>query len=285
MFGSETKALLAHPEISRSLDQNGLARYLFYEYIPAPNTIWQGMKKLPAAHLLVWEDGRSEPSCYWQAPTPKTREIPPFEEAAERFWGDFVGAVARHRRSDVPLGVFLSGGIDSSSVAAALREIEPAKNIHTFSIGFDDLSFDESEHARFVARFLGTNHHERTFSFETALELLPEVAGWLDEPFGDASILPTHLLCRFAREEVTVVLGGDGADELLAGYPTFSIERLAIIQSFAGFGACPGGKSGAGVAGRSQEFQPQLQTQAISSRRRGRVAPGASALARLVFGP
>ena len=100
----------------------------------------------------------------------------------------------------MPLGVFLSGGVDSSSVAAALCELEPARDVRTFSIGFEDPSFDESGHARAVARHLGTDHHERTFSAETVYELLPEVAGWLDEPFGDASILPTHLLSRFARE-------------------------------------------------------------------------------------
>ena len=127
----------------------------------------------------------------------------------------------------MPLGVFLSGGVDSSSVAAALTELEPAAGVRTFSIGFDDPSFDEGAWARAVARHLGTDHHERTFSAATVLDLLPEVASWLDEPFGDASILPTHLLSRFAREEVTVVLGGDGADELLAGYPTFAAERAA----------------------------------------------------------
>ena len=127
----------------------------------------------------------------------------------------------------MPIGVFLSGGVDSSSVAAALCEVEPAQSVRTFSIGFEDPSFDESGHARAVARHLGTDHHERTFSVKTAYDLLPEVAAWLDEPFGDASILPTHLLSRFAREQVKVVLGGDGADELLAGYPTFKAERAA----------------------------------------------------------
>jgi asparagine synthase (glutamine-hydrolysing) len=114
-------------------------------------------------------------------------------------------------------------------VAAALCEIEPAATVHTFSIGFEDPSFDESAHARAVAEFLGTDHHERTFSVERVMELLPHVVGWLDEPFGDASILPTHLLSRFAREHVTVALGGDGADELMAGYPTFEAERAARI--------------------------------------------------------
>jgi asparagine synthase (glutamine-hydrolysing) len=227
-FGSEPKAVLAHPLIGRELDLGGLARYLFYEYVPAPHSIWRSMRKLPRAHVLVWEPGATRVSQYWEPPSPSADQ-PEFEASAERFWVDFRSSVARHRRSDVPLGVFLSGGVDSSSVAAALCEVEPARGVRTFSIGFEDASFDESRHARAVARHLGTHHHERTFSIATAYELLPQVAGWLDEPFGDASILPTHLLSRFAREEVTVVLGGDGADELLAGYPTFAAERAAAI--------------------------------------------------------
>lgn len=229
VFGSEPKAVLEHPRIVKGVDPDSLARYLFYEYVPAPHSIWAGLKKLPAAHFLTFEEGRSELGRYWSPTVPSSRDAPAFAEAAERFWSEFRASVARHRRSDVELGVFLSGGIDSSSVAAALREVEPSKPIHTFSMGFDDPSFDESGHAESVARRLGTDHHRAIFSVEAALEVLPEVTAGLDEPFGDASILPTHLLCRFARERVKVVLGGDGADELLAGYPTFSIERASAI--------------------------------------------------------
>ncbi|MDG3007224.1 asparagine synthase (glutamine-hydrolyzing) [Paludisphaera mucosa] len=229
-FGSEPKALLKHPDVPRALDPDGLARYLFYEYVPAPYSIWRGVRKLPRGHVLTWEDGRVEVSRFFPRPgDPRDPSPPPFEEAASRFWGSFRNSVARHRRSDVPLGVFLSGGVDSSSVAAALCEVEPAASVHTFSIGFEDPSFDESGHARAVAKLLGTDHHERTFSVEQVLELLPQVAAWLDEPFGDASVLPTHLLSRFAREHVTVALGGDGADELIAGYPTFEAERAARL--------------------------------------------------------
>jgi asparagine synthase (glutamine-hydrolysing) len=227
-FASEPKALLAHPQVDRSLDRGGLVRYLFYEYVPAPYSIWRSMLKLPRAHLLVWESGAFQIRPYWES-RPSRPAVIDFGATAEQFWERFRASVARHRRSDVPLGVFLSGGVDSSSVAAALCEVEPARDVRTFSIGFEDPSFDESRHSRAVARHLGTDHHERTFSIATAYELLPEVTRWLDEPFGDASILPTHLLSRFAREEVKVVLGGDGADELLAGYPTFLAERAAGI--------------------------------------------------------
>lgn len=227
VFASEPKALLQHPHVPRALDPAGLARYLFYEYIPAPGSIWEGVKKLPRAHILIWENGEARIERYWAPVAAEIDRSIDFDACAERFWGDFRSAVARHRRSDVPLGVFLSGGIDSSCVAAALCEIEPAAGIHTFSIGFDDPSFDESSYAREVAEHLGTDHHEQSFSVDTLRELLPEVVGWLDEPFGDASILPTHLLCRFARDDATVCLGGDGSDELLAGYPTFAAERAA----------------------------------------------------------
>ena len=186
------------------------------------------MKKLPPGFTLIWESGKTTIAPYWTSPEPEATSEP-FEAAATRFWSEFVEAVGRHRRSDVPLGVFLSGGVDSSSVAAAVAEWQSASTIRTFSIGFDDPTFDESHHARAVAAQLGTDHRERRFSADDVLRLLPEVGGWLDEPFGDASILPTHLLSRFAREEVTVALGGDGADELLAGYPTFEAERASAL--------------------------------------------------------
>ncbi len=235
VFGSEPKALLAHPSLSRNLNPDSLARYLFYEYLPAPFSIWSGIEKLPAGSTLIWEAGKIRITEHWISPEPDADD-PNLVTSPSDFWDEFRAAVGRHRRSDVPLGVFLSGGIDSSSVAAALAELEDPAGIHTFSIGFDDPSFDESGYARAVAKHLGTTHHERTFSVDDVLNFLPDVATWLDEPLGDASILPTYLLSRFAREEVTVALGGDGADELLAGYPTFKAEEyLAVYQRLPAF--------------------------------------------------
>ena len=133
--------------------------------------------------------------------------------------------------ADVPLGVFLSGGVDSSSVAASVVRQRTAANVKTFSIGFEEKSYDESSMARLVAQHLGTEHHERIFTADAMRDVLPRVAAVLDEPFGDASLLPTYLLSEFAREQVTVALGGDGADELLLGYPTFFADAYAAMFS------------------------------------------------------
>jgi len=140
--------------------------------------------------------------------------------------------VRRRLLSDVPLGVFLSGGLDSSSLVACLREVLGAdQEINTFSIGFREPSYDESDAARLVARHFGTTHHEQTFDDGDMLTVLPEVSAYLDEPFADPSVLPTYLLCRFARQKVKVALGGDGGDELLGGYPTFLATRsLRLFQ-------------------------------------------------------
>jgi asparagine synthase (glutamine-hydrolysing) len=156
---------------------------------------------------------------YWDIPFNPTNRLQ--EEIEDEFLDTLKASVKRRLISDVPLGVFLSGGIDSSSVVAMMSEIMPPENIKTFSIGFQEKSFDESSHARTVSKFFGTDHREDVLEPHTLLDILPEVCNTIDEPFADPSIIPTYLLSRFTRKHVTVALGGDGGDELFAGYDPF----------------------------------------------------------------
>ncbi len=231
VFGSEIKALLRHPELVTTLDPAGLLRYLAFEYVPAPWTIFRGVYKLRRGHVLRWHGGDAQIRPYVAAWPEHTGNEPTAsdEELAEELWHRLTASVRRRLMSDVPLGAFLSGGIDSAAVIAAMAEVAPQTQLKTFTIGFTDPSYDESAWARTVANHFGTSHHERIFDIDELLRVLPAMAAYLDEPFGDASVLPTHLLSRFAREHVTVCLAGDGGDELLAGYPTFVAEQAARV--------------------------------------------------------
>lgn len=227
IFGSEVKALLRFPECPRELDPASLSKYLAYEYVPSPHCIFKGIHKLPAGHCLTWKNGESRLHRYWDVQFPAISDNRPEDEIANDLRERLKESVRRRLISDVPLGVFLSGGIDSSSVVAMMAELMPPARIKTFAIGFDEKSFDESHHARRVANFFGTDHREQVLQDRTLLEVLPEVAAFLDEPLADASIIPTYLLSKFTRQHVTVALGGDGGDELFAGYPTFQAHRMA----------------------------------------------------------
>jgi asparagine synthase (glutamine-hydrolysing) len=230
LFGSELKALLQHPGCPRELDFESLSRYLALEYVPTPYSIYGGVKKLPAGHLLRWRDGSSSIEPYWDLSFDPSQEDGRSDaDYVEEFRSHLREAVRRRLVSDVPLGAFLSGGIDSSSVVAMMVDALPASAVKTFTIGFGERSFDESKHARRVAEYFGTDHHEDVFTPGVLVDLLPTVVDVLDEPFADASVLPTYLLSRYTRETVTVALGGDGSDELLAGYPTFAAERVARL--------------------------------------------------------
>jgi asparagine synthase (glutamine-hydrolysing) len=226
LFASEPKVLLAHPTVHPALDLNALRQYLSFDYVPAPHSIYQGIKKLPAAHTLTVEDGRVDVRPYWHLSYKKRDPAPSEEEAAEELRGLLEDSVRMRLVSDVPLGVLLSGGVDSSAVAAmAVRS--SAEAVKTFSISFAETSFDESAHARAVAKFLGTDHHEERLSVDLAANLVGEIGSWMDEPFSDPSLVPTYLLSRFTRKHVTVALGGDGGDELFAGYPMYWGHNLA----------------------------------------------------------
>ena len=228
LFASEPKVLLAHPRCKPSLDLQALRNYLSFDYVPAPFSIYSGINKLPAAHKLTLEDGRVCVERYWQLSYKTAEPIPSEQEAAEELRELMADAVRMRLVSDVPLGVLLSGGVDSSTVAAlAVRASSEA--VKTFSISFAEASFDESAYARGVAKFLGTDHHEERLSANLAANLVSEIGAWMDEPFSDPSLVPTYLLSRFTRKHVTVALGGDGGDELFAGYPMYAGHRWAEV--------------------------------------------------------
>ncbi len=232
-FASELKALRHAPGVDDRIDPAALARYLVYEYVPAPHSILRGVFKLEAGTFLVaTPGGEPEVRRYWDLPLHPSDSKADTETAANDLLAELRRSVRERLVSDVPLGIFLSGGIDSSAVAALACEARGGE-IDTFSLGFDDPSFDETAQARRVARAIGSRHHEDRLSPAALLDLLPAIGDLLDEPLGDGSIAPTHLLARFARRHVTVALGGDGGDELFAGYPTFQAERIAGLLDHA----------------------------------------------------
>jgi asparagine synthase (glutamine-hydrolysing) len=230
LFASEPKVLLAHPLVHPSLNLDALRQYLSFDYVPAPLSIYQGIKKLPAAHTLTVEDGRVDVQPYWHLSYKKRQPVPTEEEAAAELRKLMEDSVRMRLVSDVPLGVLLSGGVDSSTVAAmAVRS--SSETVKTFSISFAESSFDESTYARAVAKFLGTDHHEERLSVALAANLVGEIGSWMDEPFSDPSLVPTYLLSRFTRKHVTVALGGDGGDELFAGYPMYLAHNVARLYA------------------------------------------------------
>lgn len=226
-FASEPRALraLTAEERPDTLDRTGIAKYLVFDSFPGEGTVYEGVKKLPPGCTLTWEAGEVRVERYYRRQYGVLR--PTAAEAAEEVWERLVASVERRLMSDVPLGVFLSGGVDSSAILAAMAaSIDPGR-IHTFAIGFREASFDESAAAKQVADYVGVEHHVQILDQERLIALLPEILDHLDEPLADASIIPTYALSKFARERVTVALGGDGGDELFAGYDTFVAERFA----------------------------------------------------------
>lgn len=232
-FASELTALAKHPSVPTSLSRRSLKKYFAYGFIPAPNSIFSDVFKLPGGCNLQFNarDFSYRIRKYWEFIIEPDASISEgFQARCEEKIRELLDrAVQRRLMADVPLGVFLSGGIDSSAIAAFAARALGADRLRTFSIGFAEESFDESEYARRVADLLGTDHHARRLSVETARSILTEVVSHLDEPMGDSSILPTSLLSRETRRHVTVALGGDGGDELFAGYDPFRALKMADI--------------------------------------------------------
>ncbi|MEO5510489.1 MAG: asparagine synthase (glutamine-hydrolyzing) [Longimicrobiales bacterium] len=226
LFASELSALLAHPAVHPSLDPAALSQYLALEYVPAPDCMIHDVHKVEPGMMLIMERGEIRHSRYWSIDPVPREPAPRYDDAVARLRSLLDDAVTSRLVSDVPLGIFLSGGLDSSTIAAFAAR---AGALETFSIGFREASFDESSYARQVAAHIGSHHHERIVDGSEMAELVPRLGTWLDEPIGDASILPTAILSGFAREHVTVALGGDGGDELFAGYPMHKAQRVARL--------------------------------------------------------
>ncbi len=274
LYASEPKALLAHPSVKAEINLDALRHYVSFDYVPAPMSIYKGIHKLPAAHMLTVENGEVKTRRYWDlswsepeaAATEFLRSPPDLGGVADASADGVVGgrggsldeptsngrkntlhtgsgsasfadsavelkhllsdAVRMRLVSDVPLGILLSGGIDSSTVAAFAVQ-HATEKVRTFSIGFEEDSFDESKYAKQVAKHLDTEHYEEKLSAEKAGDLISEIGTWLDEPLSDGSLIPTYLLARFVRKHVTVALGGDGGDELFAGYPMYYAHKVA----------------------------------------------------------
>jgi len=215
LFASELKAILKHPEVKKSISLTAISDYLTYLYIPVPGTVFEGIYKLPPAYVLILSKGNISLKQYWEVNYRKEK-IYPEEYYIERLRDLLAESVKLHLMSEVPLGAFLSGGMDSSTVVALIAEAmsEPVK---TFSVGFDVADFNELKYARLVAERFNTQHHEINLTADI-INLLPKIAVQFDEPFADSSVIPTYLISQFAKQYVTVCLSGDGGDELFAGY-------------------------------------------------------------------
>lgn len=228
LFGSELKSILAYPNFTRSINHQAFARFLVHECVPGPQSMLNGVSKLePGTWMKINSStGDRTHGSYWSLSYEKPVKSPSYQDAVSELRVRLEDTVSKRLVSDVPLGVFLSGGIDSSAVAAMMRK-SGADKIETFSIAFEEESFDESAHARKVAAHLNTEHHEETLSAESMVDLVGNIGRWFDEPVADPSILPTYVLSRFTKERVTVALGGDGGDEVFAGYPTYTAHKAA----------------------------------------------------------
>jgi asparagine synthase (glutamine-hydrolysing) len=224
IFGSEFSALLPHPDISREVEPEAIHYYLSFACVPAPLTAYRAIRKLEPGHSLRWKAGEIKIERYWQPDFNRKIEMSE-EEAGERAVEILREAVRVRLMSEVPLGAFLSGGIDSSAVVA-LMSAEMSEPVKTFSIGFEEQDFSELHHARRVAEHIGADHHEFIVRPD-AMEVLPTLVEHYGEPYADSSAIPTYYVARETRKHVTVALNGDGGDECFAGYERYAAMRVA----------------------------------------------------------
>jgi len=238
VFASELKAIKRHPQFAANIDRRALTALLRHSYVPEPLSIYQGIHKLPPASLLTWDGSaaRPAPRLYWNLREVIERGLDnrftgSDEEATEELEALLKDAVGMRMISDVPLGAFLSGGIDSSLIVS-LMQAQSSRPVRTFTIGFHEKEYNEAQHAKEVARHLGTDHTEFYVTGRDALDVIPKLPALYDEPFSDHSQIPTYLVCALARNHVTVALSGDAGDELFGGYQRYSMGR-SIWNMFA----------------------------------------------------
>ena len=224
LFGSEIKSLLEDPDVSREWSPEAIDEYLTLLYVPAPHTVYRAVRKLPAGHVLVAENGGTRLARYWDLDFPGDGEAASEDAYLEELDARLRDAVRLRLVSDVPLGAFLSGGIDSSTVVAYMRETSATPPV-TISVGFDERDYDEVRHAEEVAEHLGCEFRALRAN-PNVTDLLPTLAWHFDEPFADSSAVPTYYVSRAARQLVTVALSGDGGDELWAGYSRYRVDRM-----------------------------------------------------------
>jgi len=234
-FSSELTSLVRHSHIQEAISKKSLKKYFAYGFIPAPRSLYKGIYKLSAGYNLLFDLRNFTQKIwkYWEFVIEPFDTIPkdPVQEWGGKLRELLRRAVQRRLMSDVPLGFLLSGGIDSSAITAFAAEELQNRELKTFSIGFTEKSFDESRFAAAVAGRHRTDHHLRVFSIDQARDTLPHIVAHLDEPLGDSSLVPTFMLCRETRKKVTVALGGDGGDELFAGYDPFKALKAATIYN------------------------------------------------------
>jgi asparagine synthase (glutamine-hydrolysing) len=226
-FASELKAIVVDDAVPRDIDVDAMRLYLRYGYVPSPRTIYSSVRKLPPAHSLIWENGAVSVRRYWD-PVPYALGRAPLTdaEAEAQLETRLATAVRQRMIADVPLGGFLSGGIDSSLIVALMQE-QSAAPVKTFTIRFDNQELNEADHAAAVAEHLHTEHHEQTCDDRQMLAVIDRLADMFDEPFADSSAVPTYLVSKIARELATVALSGDGGDELFLGYPRYRFYTQA----------------------------------------------------------
>lgn len=225
LFGSEIRAILSHPGCRRRLNPTALADFLCLQYVPKPQTVYENLWGVPPGSLLVLQDGRVEVKRFWSIRIDSATPAQSRRQIAMDTREQLRRSVKRTLVSDVPVGVLLSGGLDSSGIAAVAAE-ECSGPLRTFSIVFREESFDESPHSRAMARFLGSEHHEVVLDEDAIFDSLPRISGVFDEPFCEGSAYPLYHICQYAKDHVTVILSGEGADETFAGYEPYAGQQF-----------------------------------------------------------